>query len=682
MKIGRLFLIGLAALAVPAIGISSWLAVGATVKWIHAREVTQQSRAMSDLMRLLTDIAIESGQLQEAAFADTPNLDALAKWKGVTDDALQRSSKSAGDADTRAVVDMANGAVTKLRAMTAAAIAKPKSERDPDFAKELLATRTEVGNRIRKQLSIIETGIVQTDPAIGMMVQLGSQMMAMRDAAGARSVLITPWLAGKPYGSDDVIRALQMSGRIAGIWDRALVTLGQIQPGPRLAAARDQARSNFFDSAEPRYLALIKAAFDHTEWSMAYADFRKFTVAALTEIVPVREAAMNEAVERAEREREGAAAQLAIALAATLAEIGIAAGALIILMRRLVRPVEEMTRTVARIADGEFELTVDYRDRTDEIGAMANAVEVLRDHSAERVMLAEAAEAQTRAKLEGAARRDAVTREFERRAGSLVASLGEAASALRGTAEGMHSTANETQSLTGRVAGAADLAAHGVAAVASAVEELSASSHEIGSRVERSAAATRQAAEAARRTDAVVQALNRTTGRIGEVVGLIADIASQTNLLALNANIEAARAGQAGAGFGVVASEVKNLANRTGKATEEISGQISEIQAATRDAAEAITAIVSMIEEVDGISASIAGAVEEQGAATDEISRNAQTTANGTRELRQIVESVASGATTTGAAAARVLDAADSLRNQAEDMDREVRDFLEQVRAS
>ena len=112
---------------------------------------------------------------------------------------------------------------------------------------------------------------------------------------------------------------------------------------------------------------------------------------------------------------------------------------------------------------------------------------------------------------------------------------------------------------------------------------------------------TGRAVEDARRTDAIVRELADGAQRIGDVVGLITSIAGQTNLLALNATIEAARAGDAGKGFAVVASEVKGLASQTARATEEIAGQITQIQAATREAVDAIRAISGTIEEVSGI---------------------------------------------------------------------------------
>src|SRR5205823_2475962 len=145
---------------------------------------------------------------------------------------------------------------------------------------------------------------------------------------------------------------------------------------------------------------------------------------------------------------------------------------------------------------------------------------------------------------------------------------------------------------------------------------------EISRQVQESARIANDAVQQAQQTDARINQLSTAAGRIGDVIKLITAIAEQTNLLALNATIEAARAGEAGRGFAVVASEVKQLAAQTAKATDEIATQIAGMQTATQDSVAAIKEIGTTIGRISSIASSIAAAVEEQGAATQEIARN------------------------------------------------------------
>jgi methyl-accepting chemotaxis protein len=179
-----------------------------------------------------------------------------------------------------------------------------------------------------------------------------------------------------------------------------------------------------------------------------------------------------------------------------------------------------------------------------------------------------------------------------------------------------------------------------------------------------------------------VRALAEGADKIGHVMGLISNIAGQTNLLALNATIEAARAGDAGKGFAVVASEVKSLATQTARATDEIGAQISQIQAATKEAVEAIRGITTTIEEVSTIATNIAAAVEEQGAATAEIARNVHQTAKAAQDVTVNITGVSRASTETGEAAGQVLSAAGDLSQQAEHLSAEVFSFLANVRAA
>lgn len=194
---------------------------------------------------------------------------------------------------------------------------------------------------------------------------------------------------------------------------------------------------------------------------------------------------------------------------------------------------------------------------------------------------------------------------------------------------------------------ASRLARHNVETVAAAAEELTYSINEISERVMESSRIADQAVEHARKSNAIVNGLNEASDKIGDVVRLITDIAGQTNLLALNATIEATRAGEAGRGFAVVASEVKNLADQTASATEEIAEQINTIQQSTGSAVAAIQEIGKTINQISEISTAIAAAVEEQGAATGEISRNIQQAAGGTQEVSESIEKMGAAMTQT-----------------------------------
>jgi len=335
------------------------------------------------------------------------------------------------------------------------------------------------------------------------------------------------------------------------------------------------------------------------------------------------------------------------------------------------------------LAAGDLAGAVLGTDRHDEVGAMAGAVMVFKDNMVESTRLRTEHEA---AKLQAAAAQKAALHQladgFESTIGQLVGMLSASSTEMEATARSMTATAEQTSQQAGTVAAAAEEASTGVQTVASAAEELTSSIAEISRQVAQSAKITGMAVADAQRTDSIVQALTDDAQKIGDVVGLITSIAGQTNLLALNATIEAARAGDAGKGFAVVASEVKSLAQQTAKATENITAQISHIQAATKEAAGAIRGITRTIEDVAAIATAIAAAVEEQGAATSEIARNVQQTAHAAHEVTVNITGVGRAATGTGSAATQVLGAAGELSQQSESLAAEVRSFVAGVRAA
>lgn len=257
--------------------------------------------------------------------------------------------------------------------------------------------------------------------------------------------------------------------------------------------------------------------------------------------------------------------------------------------------------------------------------------------------------------------------------------VASAATELQASAETMSSSAEESSRQSAAVSTAAEQASSNVQTVASAAEELSSSIGEINRQVSQSTEIAKNAVDEANRTNAVIQGLAGAAEKIGEVVNLINDIASQTKLLALNATIEAARAGEAGKGFAVVASEVKNLADQTSKATTQIASQIGGMQSETQNAVTAINQIGATIGKIAEIATTIASAVEEQGAATQEIARNVQQAASGTLEVSNNITGVTEAAAQTGSAASEILQASNELSRQADQLRTEIETFLSRL---
>jgi methyl-accepting chemotaxis protein len=350
--------------------------------------------------------------------------------------------------------------------------------------------------------------------------------------------------------------------------------------------------------------------------------------------------------------------------------------------RSITRPVKAMTAAMQELAGGKTTMAVPALERGDEVGGMARAVQVFKENMIRAAELAATQQAEQEAKAARVTRLDSLTQGFEQSVGQLAGMLSAASTQLHSTAQSMTGSAGTATQQAETVTSAALAASANVQTVAAAAEELSASIAEISRQVSQSASVASRASADARRTDQTVRALAEGASRIGEVVHMINDIASQTNLLALNATIEAARAGEAGKGFAVVASEVKTLASQTAKATEEIGSQIGQIQAATRDAVQAIESIAGTIDEVNQIAGAIAAAVEEQGAATEEIARNVQQAASGTEAVTRSIGTVSQAAGETGHAASDVLQAAGDLSRQSERLGAEVRAFLSGVKAA
>ena len=356
---------------------------------------------------------------------------------------------------------------------------------------------------------------------------------------------------------------------------------------------------------------------------------------------------------------------------------------LFVIRGRIVKPISTIIDVMTRLAEGDNTVVVLGADRGDEIGEMAQAVQIFKDNALEKQRLEdEQAAGALRAEEEKRQAMYTLADRFERQVKDVVDGVSSSATEMQATAQQMSATAEETSRQSANVASASEQATANVQTVAATAEELSASIAEIGRQVLQSAKIARNAVDEAEATNDTVKGLAEAANKIGEVVNLINDIAGQTNLLALNATIEAARAGEAGKGFAVVAQEVKNLANQTAKATEEISTQITAVQEETNGAVDAIGNIRAIIGEISDIATTISSAVEEQGVSTQEIARNVQQAATGTQDVNSNIDSVNKAAAETGSAAGQVLNAAQEMSRQAEGLRGQVDVFLQEVRSA
>lgn len=370
-------------------------------------------------------------------------------------------------------------------------------------------------------------------------------------------------------------------------------------------------------------------------------------------------------------------AALASLILTLLTIIGVAA----FIVKSISRPLKDLVITTNALKDKNWSIEISGASRGDEIGQLSQALLQFRDNGIENEKLVAAQEEEGQKRLTRARTIEDMVAKFQTSSAEITKMMEVSMQDMMTASSKMTDIADNTNTLSDNVSNSARVAGENVQSVAAATEEMTASIQEISAQLSHTNSQVKSAQEVTFQTVDKIKLLETSAQDIGNVIEIISDIAEQTNLLALNATIEAARAGEAGKGFAVVASEVKNLANETGKATESVRESIVQIQAETKNAVEYIEDIARSIEELTHSTMSISSAMEEQTTATQEIGRSVNEASSGTTQVVSNISQVSNATKETRQTATQVREVAEDASAKSRTLKESIDKFIKGIQS-
>lgn len=647
---------------------------------------------VEDLLNAADNWAVERGVTNSAlASATKPPqtmLDTIKKRRAAAEEAYEnamavvKTLEFEGKDTYIQEVESAHKKAVALRAKAEKEFTKPAMFRDVKISKSWVPTMTDLILKSQKLRFNIGEELGAADPKLAFKAQMKHFSWIMSEYAGRERAILGGTISSKRSISSDALAKLsRFRGAVESAWD-TVEKISLTHPNAVVDPAIEKARQVYFTKFQTTREKVYEAGNNAEPYPLSASEWIKESTNAINSLLGIKEASIKETSVFVHNLKAGAFNSLVFNLALMLLAIIVAVIAYWIIQNKVIGALTNMTDTMIKLSEGDTSVEIDALGQKNEMGTMAASVQVFKENAIEKECLeAEQIEAEKRAEGEKKAAMNMMANDFDSKVGGLISSLASASTEMRSTAETMQAIAEETNSSSQTVAAASEESSVNVNTVAAAMEEMAASSSEIAAQITQVKTKSNDTAVNARAANETVSNLNKLATNIGEVVLSIQDIAEQTNLLALNATIEAARAGEAGKGFAVVADEVKKLATETGQKTEEISIRIQEIQNATGASVNAMESIISNISEIDDAVTGVSAAVEEQNATTAEISRSVGEASDGTQQVSSIIIEVQKGAAETGTSAEAVFHAATEVSELSENLKVSVDDFLEEIKS-